>query len=229
MLKFLKKTFTKENMKKFGKFFFSSFIWLGVLLLVIDIVSKWTVVNYFGKEAMYRAGGIRDYDKMIPIIPHFLYIGGSINPYAAFSFQISKDFLTNRIIFICISAIMAVIFSIYYAKEYKKLNGWTKAAIIVLISGAVGNLIDRAFYWESTVGFSGVIDWIQVVFFYGKANESMFAMFNIADSCIVVSVILFIVMIIIDTVKDTIEAGKRGEFKYSPDELKENERDKDNK
>lgn len=219
MSNFLKKIFTKENMKKF----FKTFIWLGILLFVIDIASKWIVLKHFGVSAMKT--GVGKDDGAIPIIKNFLYIGGAINPYAAYSFHLFKSELTNRIAYAVISVVMSVGFSWYFAKSYKKLSTWTKVALILIIAGGIGNLIDRCFYWNSTVGFSGVIDWIQI---YVK-NVPIFGSFNIADSCLVVGIIILIIVLLVDEVKETIAKGKKGEYKYSPEELKEkNESDKNN-
>ena len=218
MKDFLKKTFTKENMKKF----YFSFIWLMVLIFAIDIITKWAVVGHFGVEAMTTGIGVRDPEDMISVIPGFLYIGGAINPNAAFSLGFSSNEFTNRIIFVCISVILSAVLIIYYVKCYKSLSTWLKVGLALMISGAIGNLIDRAFYWPKTVGFSGVIDWIQVIF----SNGVPFATFNIADSALVVGVFVLIIVFIVDEVKESIQKAKEGEYKYSPkerEEMKKNE------
>lgn len=210
----MKKIFTKENMKKF----FGTYIWLMVLLFVIDIVTKWIVVNHYGVDLMNRRVS-HDSPEVITVIKDFCYIGGAINNKAAFSLG------PNRWILLAISIIMTAAFIIYYVHEFKKMNTTTKVALALMIAGGFGNLIDRAFYWPSTTGFNGVVDWILFVFW---GHE--FAMFNIADSCLVIGIIILIVEIVIDEVKNTIEKGKKGEYKYSPEELekKNNEGNKGN-
>lgn len=220
MEEFFKKVFTKENMKKF----FFSFIWLAVVLIIVDQVTKWAVVKHFGVEAMASDLGVRTFDEMIPIIPNFLYIGGAINDGAAFSFKFTKNLIANRIIFAAISAIMSGLLIFYYVKEYKKLGAWLKVGLILMIAGALGNFIDRAFYWESTVGFSGVIDWIQVTF----SKTAFFPTFNIADSALVVGVAILIVLFIIEEIKDSLKKAKEGEYKYSPKEREEMKKDGEN-
>ena len=166
MKKFFAKLFNKENMKKF----FYSFTWLMVLMFVIDIVTKWAVVNHFGVDTMND--GVRHLDpEVITIIKNFCYIGGSINDKAAFSLGPSRVWL------LIISLVMSAGFIVFYILQYKKLNTVYKIALALMISGAVGNLIDRAFYWPSTTGFIGVVDWI--IFVFGGWE---FAMFNIADA-----------------------------------------------
>jgi len=215
MKKFFAKLFTKENMKKF----FYSFTWLMVLMFVIDIVTKWAVVNHFGVDTMNA--GVRHLDpEVITIIKNFCYIGGSINDKAAFSLGPSRVWL------LIISLVMSAGFIVFYILQYKKLNTVYKLALALMISGAVGNLIDRAFYWPSTTGFNGVVDWI--IFVFGGWE---FAMFNIADACLVVGIIIILVEMIIEEIKEAKKKAKRGEYKYSPEELekkKENETNKGN-
>lgn len=212
----MKNIFTKENMKKF----FHSLIWLMVLVFVIDIVSKWCVVKGFG-EPIQR--NYYDDTGAVTIINNFLYIGRSYNPGAAWSFGATDDG-TGKIVFMFISLIMSGLLIFCYAKYYKKCTWLMRIALALMIAGALGNFVDRAFYWESVTGFTGVVDWILF-----KFGEYRFPMFNIADSSLVIGVILFLVQIIIDTVKESIEKAKAGEYKYSPEQLEKMKKDEENK
>lgn len=208
---FFKKIFTKENMKKF----YFSFIWLMILVFVLDIMSKWLVVNHFNKVTTEGRYGIR-------VISNFLYIGLSYNQGAAWSIGAGQ---AGRIIFIIVSVVLGGGLIAYYAYQTRKhkLNTVVKVSLALMIAGAIGNLIDRAFYWESTVGFSGVVDWIQV--YFGSFSKS-FPTFNIADSALVVGVAILLVYVIIEAIKDGIKASKEGQYKYSPEQLKKNKRRK---
>ena len=205
----MKKLFSKENLKKF----FYSFTWLMVLMFVIDIVTKWVVVKHFGVDTM-NAGVRHDDAEVITIIKNFCYIGGSINDKAAFSLG------PSRVVLLIISLVMSAGFIAFYIIQYKKLNTVYKLALALMISGALGNLIDRAFYWPSTTGFNGVIDWIIFVFWGWE-----FAMFNIADACLVIGIIIIIVQMIIDEVKEAKKKAARGEYKYSPEQLEKKKKD----
>ena len=224
---FFKKVFSKENLKKF----YRTYIWLMVLLFVVDIVTKWVVLNHFGVAAMDKsvhAGVVtKVYDNgvlvgeysAIQIIKNFVYIGGSINDGAAFSMLAGK-----RIALLLISLVMTGAFIAYYAIQYKKLTTVYKVALALMIAGAFGNLIDRAFYWPNITGFDGVIDWI--IFKFG-ANGGEFAMFNIADSCLVIGIIVVLIAIIVEEVKEVKARAKRGEYKYSPEELEKMNKEKE--
>ena len=207
---FFKKVFSKESLKKF----YRTYIWLMVLLFVIDIVTKWVVLNHYGIDAMIE--GRRSDSGAIPVIKNFCYIGGSINNGAAFSLLAGR-----RVPLLIISLVMTGAFIAYYIVQYKKLTTVYRVALALMIAGGFGNLIDRAFYWPSTTGFDGVIDWI--IFKFGSWE---FAMFNIADSCLVIGIIVIIVAIIVEEAKEVKAKAKRGEYKYSPEELEKMEKEK---
>lgn len=187
-----------------------------VLLFVIDIVTKWVVVKHFGVDKMNE--GITSSNGAITVIKNFAYIGGAINKGAAYSILISRPVL------LVISVVMTGAFIAYYIYDYKKLKTVYKISLALMIAGGFGNLIDRAFYWPATTGFNGVIDWI----IFEINGFPIFGTFNIADSCLVVGIVILIIQLIIEEVKETIEKGKKGEYKYSPEELekKNNEANK---
>ena len=217
---FFKKTFTKENMKKF----FFSFVWLIALVFVLDIVSKWIVIKHFGAE---NAG----YSGRVEVIKNFFYIIFTTNEGAAWSLGSS-----SRVLWIIISVVLTAGLSAYYIKKMKTMGKWMRAAFALMIAGAFGNLIDRCFYWESTVGFSGVVDWLD---FYLPTGE--FPTFNIADSALVIGVGILIVLLIIELIQDAMKKSeneeaqlkmkndqqKPDEIKKSPANLGQNEENKE--
>ena len=86
--------------------------------------------------------------------------------------------------------------ALFYFKNGAKMKLFMRLALALMIGGAFGNLIDRAFYWHSIVGFSGVIDFLSFEFWGWR-----FATFNIADSALVVGTILLIVSLLIEDFK----------------------------
>ncbi|CEN79831.1 signal peptidase II [Paraclostridium sordellii] len=132
-------------------------------LIAIDQISKYLAVNYLANIGS------------IPIIKNVFHLTYVENRGAAFGM-----FQNNQIIFIVV-AIAACVFGLYYL--YKKdLNVLGKSAIILIISGALGNLIDRI-----RLGF--VVDYFdfRVIWDY---------VFNVADVFVVVGTILLCVYII---------------------------------
>ena len=116
-------------------------------------------------------------NQSITIIKDFFYIKYINNTGA--SWGILKD---NRILLIVLS-LLAIIIIIRYTNTFKK----TKLNIIglgLLSGGILGNLSDR-------IIFGYVKDFIDIIIF-----KYDYPVFNIADSCIVIGVILLIISII---------------------------------
>lgn len=208
MKEFFNKWLSKEGLKKI----FFSFVWISVLVFVIDIVSKWAVQNN-------RAVG-----DPFTLIPNFLHITLVHNLGASFGIGSSGE-LGWRIFWISISIILTGVLVFIFVKYYSKFSKTQLAAIALMIGGAFGNMIDRIFYWDAIVGFDGVIDWID--FQFGSVH---FATFNIADSALVIGVLMIILIEIVTLIKETREKDKRGEYDLPPAELeakkKENADDK---
>ncbi len=208
-----------EKFKKIVKICFESFLWLGILLLIADFVTKQVVLHNM------------DVGQVINIIPGFCYIQYVINDGMAFglNFNItdantSGAELTNRILYIAISVIGAVIISVVYFKNYKKLNKLYRASLSMMLAGCLGNLIDRAFYSESYLASHasgvtsyGVVDWI--AFDFGSYS---FPRFNIADASLVIGTIMLIVILIVDEVKES-RAAKAKEPKVEGKVLSKDE------
>ena len=175
-----------NNLKKAGLWFFKSFIWLGILVFVLDIVTKSVVVHYM-------VPGQR-----IDLIPGFLGITYTVNTNAAFGIGIPDNPLANRIIYIVIATIVCGIILFLFIKKFKRLNKYYRACIMLVFVGAFGNLIDRIFYTPSYLKnpLVGVVDWID---FYGVWKF----IFNVADISVVVGVIMLVVYLIVDEVRQS--------------------------
>ena len=182
-----------ENLTKKLKWFLNSFIWLGILLLVLDIISKNIVVQY---QAEINSGGGNNGG--IDIIPGFLGINYTINNHIVFGLDIFKNDIATRIVFVIVALSVSAGIIIYLYKKWDKINRFYKACFMMIIAGAVGNSIDRIFYSPSYLnygGLSGVVDWID---FYGiwKFN------FNIADCAVVIAAIMLVIYMIVTEIID---------------------------
>lgn len=166
------------------KFIFDSFIWLAVLLFVMDIVSKTIVMNNM------------TVGQRIDIIPKFFAFEFVYNKGMAFGINFGND-VANRVIFIVISVIGSIALITFFVLKYKTLNKYMKASLALMISGCVGNLIDRSFYEH------GVVDFIAFDF-----GSYAFPRFNIADSCLVIGTIMLIVYLFVLEARDTLKKKK---------------------
>jgi len=121
---------------------------------------------------------------------HSTWLGGFLNIIhvrntgAAFSFGHDfPDFIrVITMILIPLGVLVAVL--VYFLID-KKMSLSTRYAIALILSGGLGNQIDRIFYGE------GVVDFIQVKI-YGFLGMEFFPTFNVADSCITIGGALLI-------------------------------------
>lgn len=160
------------------KWFFKSFIWLGLIMLSIDILTK-QIVMHAGVE---DGGLIADWG-----IVRIRYV---LNYNAAFGLGAS-DHLVSRILYLSFASIVTIGIIVYLILKRKTTKLYVRACLILVISGAIGNMIDRIFYGPEFA----VVDWIDFYWFW-KFN------FNIADSCVVVAAFMLIIYVIVLEVKD---------------------------
>ncbi len=139
--------------------------WLTAIFLIADQVTKQLIVSNM------------DLYQSIDILPFFnlTYVH---NLGAAFSFLADQGGW-QRWFFTAIAAIASIVFIVWLAKTPKQ-QVLLSVAFAFMLSGAVGNLIDR-------VLFGYVIDFID---FYGFGYH--FPAFNIADSMIFIGAALMI-------------------------------------
>lgn len=116
------------------------------------------------------------------ILGEFLWFKSTLNTGVAFSM-----FEGNSIVFIVFTSVASIVL-LYLILSKKFFNKKCfKFCLGLILGGTIGNLIDRIF-------FKGVRDFIYLKFIN-------FAIFNVADAVIVVSVVLFCVFMIVDIFK----------------------------
>lgn len=139
---------------------------ISLILIIVDQFIK-AVVSY--KMHLYET---------FPLFKGILDINLVHNTGAAFSFLQG-----GRILFIIIAILVVLLLSIYiHNSEY--VDGKKIIVYSLLLGGIVGNLIDRIIH-----GY--VIDYISFTIVNYK-----FPVFNFADSCIVIAVIIAIIITI---------------------------------
>lgn len=144
---------------------------LALVLVLLDQWTKWLASQHLA------------YGQPMVILPvlNFTLLH---NPGAAFSF-LSDAGGWQRWFFTGISSIVSVVLVIWICR-LKQGQVWLAASLALILSGAVGNLIDR-------VLFGYVIDFISVHY-----DQHYFPAFNIADSGITVGAGLLLLDVFIN-------------------------------
>lgn len=132
-------------------------------LLLIDILIKLLVKNNMLVN------------ESIKIINNFFYITYVKNTGAAWSI------LSGKQTFLIIFSIIVIALIIFYLVKKKSYLNLEVIGYSLLLSGALGNLIDRILY-----GY--VIDYFSFYIF-----SYSFPIFNFADSCIVIGIVLLFI------------------------------------
>lgn len=184
----------KEKLLNGLKCLFKSYIWLGVLLLAIDIITKQIVMH----SGVTPPGVVAKWG--------FVNITYVLNTKAAFGIGADNPDV-SRTIYLIVATLISAGLVTYLILKRKDMKLFIRAALIMVVTGAIGNMIDRIFYGGLQGGralFGGaVVDWIDFYWIPGWVWN-----FNIADSCIVVAAFMLIIYIIVIEVKDYRERNK---------------------
>lgn len=148
-------------------------IWCIVMMALIVAFDQAT--KYFAKQYLYG----KEAKQFIKGVAEFVYVE---NTGAAFSMLSS-----GRWFFIILTSAAIIACLIYIFKGNGQKNLWVFWSLGVIISGAIGNLIDRVF-----LGY--VVDFINPTF----VN---FAVFNIADCAVTLGSIAFLGYLVFDMFK----------------------------
>jgi len=131
----------------------------------------------------------------IPVIGDFFKITFIENPGMAFGFNPGSDFK----LWISIFSIIASVGLFIYLYSSKNSSLSLRIALALILGGAIGNLIDRAFYGliydYAPVFYGKVVDFLDFDFFnftiFGR-NYDRWPIFNIADASVTVGVLILI-------------------------------------
>jgi signal peptidase II len=105
----------------------------------------------------------------------------------------------NAALFTALS-IVACVFIVGYFWKQRKEGAWLRTALILILGGAIGNVIDR-------VAFGKVVDFIDV-----GVRTVRWPVFNVADSAVVIGMgILIVLMILEEKAKPAPKADAAGE------------------
>lgn len=157
---------------------------LAAVLIGADQLTKW----YFTRT-------LESGNKQIEIIPNFFYFTYVLNDGAAYGILQGE-----RTLFLITTPIAIAAFATVYVYAYKRKYKTLLVAIALIICGAAGNFIDRAFM--ASAGYA-VTDFICIEI----AGNRIFGVFNVADVELTAGVVLVVVhLLFLD--KNAIFKGK---------------------
>ena len=172
----IKKDSEKKSLK--GSWLWGA-LWL-VVLLLIDMVTKIVADAYFSNP---------DNPEMIKIIPGYLELCITYNRGIAFSMGDDAP-IPAKIALVAATGVMFVLFAIYYFKTDKRRT-WVRYALVFVVAGGIGNLIDRVYYqvWEPFSAsdpstWDGVRDLVRLKIFMFDFGVCNFADFFIVGGAI---------------------------------------------
>ena len=132
-------------------------------------------IDQLTKQLVLRT--INPYDARI-VVADFFHLVNVTNTGAAFG-----SFKGNNTFFVVISIIALVVVTILLAR-HSRSDPWRDLSLALLLAGILGNLTDRLLYGH-------VIDFLLLNLHVRYADP--WPAFNVADSCISVAVVLFII------------------------------------
>ena len=162
-------------------------LWPISLALIVILLDQLTKILVMKNIPLYTIGAsfFGDFFRII----HVANTGVAFSVGATWSDTLRR-FLFSLIPLIVIGIVVAI---------YFRNNTWTKLqrwAIMGIVGGGLGNLIDRFFRAE------GVVDFIDVKF-YGLFGMERWPTFNVADSAVVVCGILLIISFIVTSIRES--------------------------
>ncbi len=155
-----------------------AYLILGALILGVDILTK-----FWARGGLMKVSSIPLWEKVF----HFTYVENRGIAFGMFG--------GGRIFFILFTLIVLGLLLWFYRKSEPK-TGWLKAGTCLVVSGALGNLIDRIFR-----GF--VVDFLDF-------RLIDFPVFNIADIAVCVGAVLLVIYCFISEEKredESVESG----------------------
>ena len=148
--------------------------------IIADLVSKTAVVDACIADGMSATGS---YHKLSTVMEGFFYITYTQNTGGAWSIGGGSSAFMTIVIILTFIAVTLFLFILFFPDSRK--NTFFIISLSLIAGGATGNLVDR-------LAFGYVRDFLS---FYPFGQS--FPIFNIADVCLVIGVIMMVVCIII--------------------------------
>ena len=154
---------------------------LTVVMIVLDQVTKWLIVQHFS------------YGERLNLLP-VLDLTLAYNPGAAWSF-LAAESGWQRWMFTGLSIAVSIALVVWLRRLKARSQGLLACALSLILAGALGNVIDR-------IRFGHVIDFILVYW-----DEHVFPIFNVADSAITIGAALLLLDALLETRRSKVQSA----------------------
>ena len=156
---------------------------IGVLIPLLDHLTKFLVRTFM------------EVGDSIPVIKGFFHLTYVLNDGMAFGMA-GED---KRWIFMLMTPVALIGVIVYLVLFFKKLDTLSCVSLVMILMGGASNMVDRIFFIHLDPTSSGLFDGrvVDMLDFCGIWN----AVFNVADSFVVVGVFLFLFAFIMNDVK----------------------------
>lgn len=149
-----------------------------VALIIVDLLTKKYVYGYCSEQ------------EDIILIKGVLRFHAVENTGASFGI-----FANHTMALTIVSLICAVVLFLFIFYSYPRRNLWLRSALILILAGAIGNIVDRL-----------ALGYVRDFIYFELIN---FAVFNFADSCLTVGTIVLIVYMLFFYSKEEKEINEK--------------------
>lgn len=169
---------------------------LFVIIVLLDQISKALIVAFIPHNPFNP--------ESISLVGDWIHITHVRNQGIAWSGMRELSGFFRILLLITLPALFLILFALwtFFGDQWTKLQRYGASSII---AGGVGNLIDRIFRYASGPRdiMNGVVDWIDMAFFKIPhfTPTGRWPTFNVADSAVVIGVIILFLTMLIDDYK----------------------------
>jgi signal peptidase II len=168
--------------------------WVALALIALDQLTKLLVKGVRLGPVVHV--GLQP-GQSIPVLGDWVRITFVENPGIAFGLPVGQA----KVALTLFSLLVSLALGWYLSRLPTTVSWWARLSIALLFAGATGNFIDRAFYGvlygEAPFLQGSVVDFIDVEFpdfrLFGRLY-TRWPVFNIADSCITVGLVLGLIV-----------------------------------
>lgn len=166
-----------------------------IIFVIASVIFASVLIAADQLTKLYFTNALKN-DERIDVIPKFFYFTYVLNDGAAYGILQGK-----RTLFLITTPIAIALFVVFYVYAYKKNYKTLLVALALIICGAFGNFIDRAFM--ASVNYA-VTDFICIEI----AGNRIFGVFNVADVELSAGVVLVVIhLLFLD--KNALFKGKK--------------------